>query len=122
MPPPATAFAPETLRLKRAPAAVLLAGAALGAGTLALERALGNSALTQGGATGSGSYLVAGSVSLAAVFGFLGGHRTRPVPENILRNAEVRQRYERDREAALAENVRRRQDARIHIQFEPERR
>jgi hypothetical protein len=122
MPPPATAFAPETLRLKRAPAAVLLAGAMLGAGTLGLERALGNSGLTQGGATGAGSYLVAGSVSLVAVAGFLGGHRTRPVTENILRNAELRQRYARDREAALAENVRRRSDARIHIRFGPERR
>lgn len=122
MPPPATAFAPETLRLKRAPAAVLLAGAMLGAGTIGLERALGNSALTQGRPTGTGSYLVAGSVSLAAVAGFLGGHRTRLMPENILRNAELRQRYQRDRETALAENVRRREDARIHIWFDSERR
>jgi hypothetical protein len=118
LPPLASAFAPETLSLKRAPPAVLLAGAMLGAGTLGLERALGNSALTGGKPAGTGSYVVAGSVAVAAVVGFLAGHRTRPVPENVLRNAELRQRYLRDREAVLAENVRRRESARVSIRFD----
>ena len=118
LPPLASAFAPETLSLKRAPPAVLLAGALLGAGTLGLERALGNSALTGGKPAGTGSYVVAGSVAVAAVAGFLAGHRTRPVPENILRNAELRQRWLRDREAVLAENDRRRGSARVRIRFD----
>jgi hypothetical protein len=57
MPPPATAFAPETLRLKRAPAAVLLAGAMLGAGTLGLERPGQLGAHARGG---DGSRIVSG--------------------------------------------------------------
>jgi len=119
-PPPLTpdAFAPETLSLKRAPAGVLLAGVALGVGTVGLERALGNSALAGGKPTGTGSYVVAGSVSLVAIVGFLAGHRTRPVPENILRNEELRQQYTRDLEAVAAENDRRRENARVRIQFD----
>jgi hypothetical protein len=83
-----------------------------------LERALGNSGLTGGKPAGTGSYVVAGSVAVAAVVGFLAGHRTRPVPENILRNEELRQQYTRDLDAVVAENVRRRENARVRIQFD----
>lgn len=113
-----SACAPETLRLRRAPAGVILAGLALGAGTLALKDALGNSELAAGGRLAAGSYVVAGSVSVVSIIGFLAGHRTRMLPDNIRRNADLRQRYVREREAAIAENVRRRENARVRIRFD----
>lgn len=116
--PPATAFLTESVRLPRASPGVLLAGVALGAGTLVVERALGNSALNAGGSSGAGSYVVAGSVTVAAAVGYFAGHRTRSVPENVLRNSEVRAGYQRDLDAAIAENAQRRQSAGVRFRFD----
>jgi len=116
--PPATAFLPESARVPRASPAVLLAGVALGAGTLVMERVVGSSALNAGRSSGAGSYVVAGSVTVAAAVGFLAGHRTRSLPENVLRNAQVRAQYQRDRDAAIAENAQRRQNAGVRFRFD----
>ena len=116
--PPATAFLPESVHVPRASPGVLLAGVALGVGTLVVERALGNSALNAGLSSGAGSYVVAGSVTVAAAVGFLAGHRTRSLPENVLRNSEVRAQHQRDLDAAIAENARRRQNAGVRFRFE----
>jgi hypothetical protein len=116
--PPATDFLPETVRVPRAGPGVLLAGVAIGAGTLMLEGALGNSSLNSGRSSGTGSYLVAGSVTVAAVIGFLAGHRTRGVPGNVLHNAQVRAQYQLDRDATIAENARRRQNAGVRFRFD----
>jgi len=116
--PSAAAFLPETVQVRGASAGVLLGGVALGAGTLALERVLGNSALRTGSGSGAGSYAVAGGVSLVAVVGFLAGHRTRAAPENTAHNAGLRGQFQRDRAAAVTENVRRRENARVRFRFD----
>jgi hypothetical protein len=116
--PSETDFLPETVRVPRGGPGVLLAGAAIGAGTLMLEGALGNSGLKAGTSSGTGSYIVAGSVTVAAVIGFLAGHRTRGVPENVLHNAQVRAQYRLDRDATIAENARRRQNAGVRFRFD----
>ena len=69
----------------------ILAGAALGVGTLALASLLGNDQLQGGG--GSAKIVVAGSVSVAAIVGFLNGRQKRYSPANAMYNDEVIARH-----------------------------
>ena len=61
---------------------------------------------------------MAGSVTVAAAVGYFAGHRTRSVPENVLRNSEVRAQYQRDLDAAIAENAQRRENAGVRFRFD----
>jgi hypothetical protein len=114
-PLPASSFAPEFVRISHASPGVFVTGAALVAGAVALDRAMANSALSTGLPRSSGSYIVAGSVSLATVIGFLAGHRVRLLPENARRNSDLREQYERDLQSVIMENARRRQDAPVRV-------
>ena len=114
-PPPASAFAPESRRLKHASGLVVVAGLALAAGAISLDDALGNSAMRTGLPRATGSYVVAGSLSLAGLVGFLAGHRTQLLPQNVIRNQELREQYARNLQAVITENTRRRSEAPVRI-------
>jgi len=84
-----SAFAPETLHLRRGSPAGLAAGLVLGAAAAFLPSALGNAALSGNTAT-SGAYAIGGVVSIAGIAAWMTGQRARPMPENAARNAQLR--------------------------------
>jgi hypothetical protein len=88
----ATAFQPETLRLRRGSPAALLVGFGVAAAAAVLPSALGNADLNSGLSGDATSIAVAGVASLAGIVGFLKGQRVRYSPENARANAELRQR------------------------------
>ena len=61
---------------------------------------------------------VAASVTMAGLAGFLGGHRVQPIPENALRNEELRQRDEANRAAIRAANARAQESAPVRVRLE----
>jgi hypothetical protein len=120
LPPPLAEsdFAPETLLLRRGSPGAVLIGACLGAAAALLPSALGRTELNQGLSGDGTAYVVAASVTVAGLAGFLGGHRVRPMPENALQNAELRQRDEADRAAIQAANALVRENAPVRVQLE----
>ena len=120
LPPPLapSAFEPETRPLKRASPSVLLIAAGFGAAAALLPSALGRTELSQGLSGDGTAYVVAASVTAAGLAGFLGGHRVQPMPENALRNAELRQRDEASRAAIRAANALARESAPVRVRLE----
>jgi hypothetical protein len=113
-----SAFEPETRPLKRASPSVLLIGAGFGAAAALLPSALGRTELSQGLSGDGTAYVVAASVTAAGLAGFLGGHRVQPMPENALRNAELRQRDEASRAAIRTANALARESAPVRVRLE----
>jgi hypothetical protein len=111
------AFAPETLQLRTAPAALAL-GLGLGAAAAFLPTALGSRQLNTGLDGDVTAYAVAGTVSIAGVIGFLKGQRTRVSQENIRRNRELRDMNRRRREEVTLSNQRARDNAPMRIRVE----
>jgi len=117
LPPPVAEadLAPETMTLKRGAPSILLWGAGLAAMIAVAPSVMGNGDLNTGGADGT-AYAVAGGVSLASVVAFLRGSRVRPVPENIERNRQLRDRNAQQRIAAERANAAARENAGVIIQ------
>lgn len=86
---PESELLPDSVPVR--PATSIIAGAALGVGTLALASLIGNDELPGGG--GGGKYIVAGSVSIAAIVGFLNGRQKRYSPANAMYNDELIARH-----------------------------
>ena len=112
--PPSDSVLPESLGVRRGPVGVLLGGAALGAGALALTSLVGNSALNSGHSDG-GSIVIAGAVSLASVIAFVTARREHALPANEVANGQLRERYQHRRLDVAAENARRMAAAPIRI-------
>ncbi len=107
---------PETLRLPRASASRLVVAGLLGAGAALAPGLLGAGDIARGG--NARATMVAGVVSLAGIVGFLSGHRTRPLPENVDYNRELRERDAQLRATVAAENARRLAVAPIRVRVE----
>ena len=120
LPPPLapSAFAPETLRLRRGSPGAVLIGAGLGAAAALLPSALGRTELNQGLSGDGTAYVVAASVTVAGLAGFLGGRRVQPMPENALRNTELLRRDEASRAAIQAANALARENAPVRVRLE----
>jgi hypothetical protein len=119
--PPAltsSSFAPETLHIRHGSPVGLLLGAGLGAAAAFLPGALGRPELNKGLASDGTAYVVAGSVTVAGLIGFLAGHRVEPLPENALKNAELRRQDASTRAAITAANARARDEAPIRVRLE----
>lgn len=99
------------------PVSAILAGAALGAGVLALTSVVGNNELNSGSPSG-GKYLVAGTVSIAAVAAFLSGHKRRPAPQNTAYNQSLFDDYNQRVRDIAAENRRRVNAAPLRIRMQ----
>lgn len=104
--PPAfdsTTLMPEALRIPRAAPSRLLLGAALGMGALLTPSLLGSGDVGGGGGR---SVAIGGVVTLAGIVGFLAGHRTRPLPENVDQNRQLLDRDANQRGVIAAANAR----------------
>jgi hypothetical protein len=113
-----SAFAPETLRITHGSPTAILFGVGLGAAAALLPSALGRPELNKSLAGDGTAYVVAGSVTLAGLVGFLAGHRVQPLPENARRNAQLRQQDAANREAIATANARARENAAVRVQLE----
>jgi hypothetical protein len=113
-----SAFEPETLRLKRASPTVLLVGAGLAATAALLPEVLARTELTEGRDRDGTQLVIAGSVTLAGIVGFLAGHRVQPMPEAARRNAELRQRDAANRQAITRANAEARANAPVRVRLE----
>lgn len=72
--------------------------------------------LVAGGTTPSGSrYVVAGTLSLAGVIGFLRHRPGRPLPDNIAANQSLREGWQAQVQTTMQENVIRAQQKRLDI-------
>ena len=120
LPPPLApaAFAPETLQIRRGSPAAILLGVGLGAAAAFLPSALGRPELNKGLAGDGTAYVVAGGATVAGLVGFLAGHRVRPLPENALRNAELRRRDALSRVQIAAANAQARESAPVRVRLE----
>lgn len=114
---PQDSLLPET-KIERRPSS-LLAGAALGVGSLVLTSVVGNKVF--GSAGDGGRFVVAGAISTAAVIGFLHSSHARPIPENVAYNNDLRDRYQRMDSDLSAENRRRVQTAPLRLRMEGSR-
>lgn len=112
------AFEPETLRLKHSSPAVLLVGAGLGAAAALIPEALARGELNEGREKDGTQLVIAGSVTVAGIVGFLAGHRVRPVPEATRRNAELRQRDAANRQTIVRTNAEARANAPVRVRLE----
>jgi len=112
------AFEPETLRLKHASPVALLAGVGLGAAAALLPEALARGELNEGREKDRTQFVVAGSVTLAGIVGFLAGHRVQPMPEATRRNAELRQRDAANRQAIARTNAEAYANAPLRVRLE----
>ena len=120
LPPALTqaAFEPETLRLKHAAPTVLLVGAGLGAAAALVPEALARGELNEGRQKDGTQLVIAGSVAVAGIVGFLAGHRVQPVPEATRRNAELRQRDAANRQTIVRANAEARANAPLRVRLE----
>lgn len=118
--PPLTpeAFAPESLRLRRASPSVLLVGVLLGATAAVVPSAVASTELNAGRATDRTAVAVAGVIAVTGVVGFLAGHRIRPLPENVDRNEQLRARDAEQRRAIVEANRAARARAAVRIVVE----
>lgn len=113
-----SAFEPETLRLKRSSPTVLLVGVGLGAAAALLPDAMARTELNEGRGRDATQFVIAGSVTVAGIVGFLAGHRVQPVPEAARRNAELRQRDAANRQAIARANAQAHADAPVRVRLE----
>jgi hypothetical protein len=113
-----SAFEPETLRLKHSSPAVLLVGVGLGAAAALVPEALARGDLNEGRAKDGTQLVIAGSVTLAGIVGFLAGHRVQPMPEAARRNAELRQRDAANRQTIAHANAQARANAPVRVRLE----
>jgi len=113
-----SSFAPETLRIRHGSPTAILFGVGLGAAAAFLPSALGRPELNKGLAGDGTAYAVAGSVTVAGLVGFFAGHRVQPLPENALRNAELRRQDATNRAAIATANARARETAAVRVQLE----
>jgi len=110
-PLPATAFAPESVTRRQRQTGALVRGLAFGA--VAVFLAVEGPGKSGGDAKG---YVVGGALSGAGLLGFLSGKiETRPIPDNIQRNQQLRQQDAERRAAIVAANARARQEARLRV-------
>lgn len=114
----AAAFEPETLRIKHASPTVLLLGAGLGAAAALLPDAAARSELNAGRTSDVTRLVIAGSVTVAGIVGFLAGQRVQPVPEAARRNAELRQRDTANRQSLAQANAAARAGAPVRVRLE----
>lgn len=112
-----SSFAAETLYLRRGSPSGLASGLAIAAAAAFVPTVLGNAGL-KGGANSTAAYAVSGAVSIASIAGFLRGSRARAVPENIMANAQLRQRDEAERQRVAAMNARLREGAAVRVRVE----
>ena len=107
-----TELLPDSVPVR--PARSIIAGAALGVGTLALASLVGNDELNGG----SGArYVVAGTVSVAAIMGFLKGRQRRYSPANAMYNDEVIARHNARVMEVNDENQRRLASAMLRVRI-----
>jgi hypothetical protein len=111
-------FAPESTTIRPKSLTSLGVGLAAAGVAAALPSALGNSDLNRGRARDATVYGVAGVVSIAAIAGFLSGTRTLPLPENAERNRRLREQYQTQRAAVVAQNRRLFDEAPVVLRFE----
>jgi hypothetical protein len=119
-PPPLapSTFEPETRLLKRASPAVLLVGAGLAAAAALLPEVLARTELTEGRDRDGTQLVIAGSVTLAGIVGFLAGHHEQLIPEAARRNADLRQRDAASRQAITNTNAETRANAPVRVRLE----
>ena len=119
MPPALTpsAFAPETLQLRRGAPGGLAAGLAIAAAAAFAPGAMGNADIKAGASYG-GAFVVAGAVSVVSVVGYLNGHRALPQPENALRNQQLRERDAAERRRIAQSNAQAREAASVRVRLE----
>jgi hypothetical protein len=104
-PPLATAFAPESLRVGGRKTRVLVAGASLAA-MVAVSPMIGNSTLNKSLSSDPTAYAVAGSVATISVVDFIRGRaRTTVLTDNVIRNKNIREAYERQRDGVIRANA-----------------
>jgi hypothetical protein len=97
----------------------LLLGVGLGAAAAFLPSALGRPELNKGLGSDGTAYLVGGSVAIAGVIAFIsGGSERHPLPDNVRRNAELRQQDAASRAAVEAANARARENAPVRVRLE----
>lgn len=113
-----SALEPETMRLKRGSPAVLLFGAGLAAAAALLPEVLARSELTENRDRDATQFVIAGSVTVAGIVGFLAGHHEQRVPEAARRNAELRQRDAANRQEIARANAEARANAPVRVQLE----
>lgn len=113
-----SAFEPETQSVKRASPSVLLVGAALGAAAALLPEVLARTELNDGRSRDATGLVIAGSVTLAGIVGFLAGHHEQLVPEAARRNAERRQSDVANRQAITSANAEARANAPVRVRLE----
>ena len=121
LPPPLapSAFLPEASVTRHRTATGLLLGAGLGAAAAILPSVLGRPELNKGLGSDGTAYLVAGSVTVAGVIAFVTGAGERhPLPENVQRNAALRQQDAANRAAIVAANARAREAAPLRVRLE----
>jgi hypothetical protein len=114
---PDDSLLPEAVQVRRP--STLLAGVALGAGAIVLTSVAGNKAFSGNG--DSGRFIVAAAVSTAAIVGFFNSRHSRPIPENINYNNNLRDRYEQLGADMTTENRRRQASAPLRIRMETTR-
>ena len=116
----ASAFAPETASVRVRPAGSLVGGILLGAGAVLLAGVGPGGAEKSGDA---GAFVAASALAVGGLAGFLHGHaEPRPVPENIVRNQQVRAEDTRQRAAIAEANARARAAARLRLRVTSESR
>ena len=116
---PRSAFLPEATVVSHRSATGLLLGAGLGAAAAMLPSVLGRPELNKGLGGDGTAYLVAGSVAIAGVIAFIsGGSERHPLPDNVRRNAELRQQDAANRAAIAAANARALEAAPMRVRVE----
>jgi len=103
--PPASAFVPETVQVRGSSPSVLLRGAVFAAAAVGLPMVLGNPELRASLGNDAKSYIAAGAVSLAGLYGFLRGTRWTTDPELQRRNQATRDRAALARTNTIAANA-----------------
>ncbi len=94
---------PPTLRIPRSSPSRLVFGGALGVGALVTPSLLGSGDV--GGGSGR-AVVIGGVVTVAAIVGFLAGHRDRPLPENVDHNRQLLDGDANQRGVVAAANAR----------------
>lgn len=97
-------FLPETLQVRHRSMVTLLAGAGLGAAAAFIPSALGRTEVNKGLSGDGTAYVVAGSVTVAGLVGFLNGRRGEYSVANARHNDSLRSQFEERVQAANQAN------------------
>jgi len=114
----ASDFRPETLQVRHRSAATLLTGAGLGVVAAVLPSAFGRTEVNAALAGDATAYVVAGSVTVAGIIGYLNGSRAVFQRDAAESNAQRRAQYEAQVRAVRAANEQARQRPPIRLQIE----